>query len=402
MTRTSCRPAATHGIWPASRSCWPRSRWPRARSLPERTKRHGDDSRPDGTQDQGDQAARRDPPGYYMGRPIADVMSFAGADWLFRETREQEEQPETMLDALEDRQGGDRGRRRRRGRLHEPPARPPGRADGDGLRHRRPARDAPDAPDNAREAGVTNIKPHPLAPRPRPSSPTATVDLILMVDVYHECSDPEATLKGLRKALKPGGRLVLVEFRGEDPDVPIKPEHKMTLAQVRREVEPQGFIFKDSYEFLPGSTSSSSRSRNRLQRPVRLIAASVGSASNGWFTGLTTLLSWTSRPALPTRKLWPSATWRLKTGWTWSVSTDSTAPALAERTKRVARLEVAGHHPALTDLPEPMDAGRHDGLAARGDFESLSGLVMEDCEHRHVAQPARRRVLGEHPISDAD
>jgi hypothetical protein len=58
-------------------------------------------------------------------------------------------------------------------------------------------------------------------------------------------------LQGMRKALKPGGRLVLVEFRGEDPDVPIKPEHKMTLEQARKEVEPQGFTFKESLEFLP-------------------------------------------------------------------------------------------------------------------------------------------------------
>ena len=72
-----------------------------------------------------------------------------------------------------------------------------------------------------------------------------------MVDVYHEASDPEALLQGIKKALKPGGRLVFVEFRGEDPDVPIKPEHKMTLAQVRRELEPQGFRFKESLEFLP-------------------------------------------------------------------------------------------------------------------------------------------------------
>ncbi len=73
----------------------------------------------------------------------------------------------------------------------------------------------------------------------------------MMVDVYHECTDPETTLLGLRAALKPGGRLVLVEFRGEDPEVPIKPEHKMTLEQVRREVVPQGFTFKESLEFLP-------------------------------------------------------------------------------------------------------------------------------------------------------
>ncbi len=72
-----------------------------------------------------------------------------------------------------------------------------------------------------------------------------------MVNVYHECTDPEGILQGLFKALKTAGRLVLVEFRGEDDWVPIKPEHKMTLDQVRREVEPQGFVFKDSLEFLP-------------------------------------------------------------------------------------------------------------------------------------------------------
>jgi ubiquinone/menaquinone biosynthesis C-methylase UbiE len=81
--------------------------------------------------------------------------------------------------------------------------------------------------------------------------PAEKVDLILMVDVYHECTEPELTLQGLYRALKPAGRLVLVEFRGEDPEVPIKPEHKMTLAQARREVEPQGFAFKESLEFLP-------------------------------------------------------------------------------------------------------------------------------------------------------
>ena len=103
---------------------------------------------------------------------------------------------------------------------------------------------------NARDAGVTNIKPIRCTATDT-KLPEGQVDLILMVDVYHECSDPEATLQGLRKALKPGGRLVLVEFRGEDPEVPIKPEHKMTLEQVRREVEPQGFTFKESLEFLP-------------------------------------------------------------------------------------------------------------------------------------------------------
>ncbi len=65
-----------------------------------------------------------------------------------------------------------------------------------------------------------------------------------MVDVYHEMSDPEASLKGLHKALKPGGKLVLVEYRAEDPEVPIKPEHKMTVAQVKKEIEPKGFALQ--------------------------------------------------------------------------------------------------------------------------------------------------------------
>ena len=103
---------------------------------------------------------------------------------------------------------------------------------------------------NAREAGVKNVR--PIRATPTDSKlPEGAVDLALMVDVYHECGDPEATLRGIRKALKPGGRLVLVEFRGEDPAVPIKPEHKMTFAQVRREVEPQGFTFKEKFDFLP-------------------------------------------------------------------------------------------------------------------------------------------------------
>ena len=195
-------------------------------------------------------ASRRDPPGYYMGRRIADVMSFAGADWLIRETREQEEQPESMLEALEIPKGAtvaDVGAgvgytsirlARRVG--------PNGTVLATDVQTEMLAMLA----DNAREAGFPNIKPIRCTATD-PKLPEGKVDLILMVDVYHECSSPEATLRGLRKALKPNGRLVLVEFRAEDPEVPIKPEHKMTLRQVRRELEPQGFTFKKSLEFLP-------------------------------------------------------------------------------------------------------------------------------------------------------
>jgi SAM-dependent methyltransferase len=77
-----------------------------------------------------------------------------------------------------------------------------------------------------------------------------TLDLALMVDVYHELAYPEETIKQIRQALKSDGRLVLVEYRGEDLNVPIKPEHKTTLVQVRTEIEPLGFHMKDVFEFL--------------------------------------------------------------------------------------------------------------------------------------------------------
>ena len=194
--------------------------------------------------------ARRDRPGFFMGRPIADVMSWQGADWLFRETRIIEEQPEAMLDALKIPRGAtvaDVGagagyhsillarRVGPKGTVLATDLQP------EMLQMLR---------QNAQAAGVTNIKPL-LATQKDTRLPEGKVDLILMVDVYHECTDPDTILQDMKKALRPGGRLVLVEFRGEDPAVPIKPEHKMTLKQVRREVEPHGLTFKNSLEFLP-------------------------------------------------------------------------------------------------------------------------------------------------------
>jgi SAM-dependent methyltransferase len=194
--------------------------------------------------------ARRYPPGTYMGRPIAQVMGYQGADWLIRDTREAEEQPEQMIDSLKIQPGqtvADIGAgvgytslkiSKRVG--------PTGTVLATDLQPQMLKM----LVSNAKDAGITNIQPI-RSTQTDTKLPEGKVDLALMVDVYHEASDPEALLQGLKKALKPGGRLVLVEFRGEDPEVPIKPEHKMTLAQVRKEVEPQGFRFKESLEFLP-------------------------------------------------------------------------------------------------------------------------------------------------------
>ena len=84
-----------------------------------------------------------------------------------------------------------------------------------------------------------------------PRLPPESLDLALMVDVYHELSAPQTTLAHLMRALKPGGRLVLLEYRAEDPDVPILPEHKMTKAMVKLEIEHEGFRQQRVYDDLP-------------------------------------------------------------------------------------------------------------------------------------------------------
>ena len=84
-----------------------------------------------------------------------------------------------------------------------------------------------------------------------PKLPANALDLVLMVDVYHEFSEPTVMMNHIKDALKPDGRVVLVEFRKEDPGVPIQPLHKMSVPDVRSELEPLGFKFQRSLEFLP-------------------------------------------------------------------------------------------------------------------------------------------------------
>jgi ubiquinone/menaquinone biosynthesis C-methylase UbiE len=189
--------------------------------------------------------------GTYMGRLIAPAMSYLGADWLLRPEREVEEEPERMLDALG----------------IEPGMTVADVGAGVGYTSVRIAKRvgptgtvlATDIQpqmirmlrQNIRRMKLESvIKPILCTPQD-PKLPEGQVDLVIMVDVYHECSHPVETLQGIRRALKPGGRLVLVEFRAEDPEVPIKPEHKMSVEQARGEVEPQGFPFVKLHDFLP-------------------------------------------------------------------------------------------------------------------------------------------------------
>jgi len=100
------------------------------------------------------------------------------------------------------------------------------------------------------ELKITNVLPI-LGTVTNPNLPAAAVDLALMVDVYHEFDHPREMMEAISKSLRPGGRVVLVEFRGEDPEVPIKPLHKMTEAQVRKEMSALPLEWAETKEVLP-------------------------------------------------------------------------------------------------------------------------------------------------------
>ncbi len=87
---------------------------------------------------------------------------------------------------------------------------------------------------NVAQRNLTNVE-TVLGAADDPKLPRGRIDLVLLVDVYHEFSEPQKMLRHIRESLKPDGRLVLLEYRGEDPSVPIRPEHKMTVAQVKAE-----------------------------------------------------------------------------------------------------------------------------------------------------------------------
>ena len=184
------------------------------------------------------------------GRKIAGVMGMSGADWLVRPEREAEEQPEKALDALKLKPGmvvADIGagvgymslRMARR-------VGPMGKVYANDLQPEMLAK----LRENAAKAKLENVV-TVLGDAADPKLPASTMDLVLLVDVYHEFSQPQQMLRKIREALKPDGRLVLLEYRAEDPSVPILPEHKMTVAQVKAEIEPEGFVLQPVIETLP-------------------------------------------------------------------------------------------------------------------------------------------------------
>jgi len=177
-------------------------------------------------------------------------MGSAGADWLVRPERESEEHPEQALDALDIKLNSTvadigAGVGYYTWRLAERVG-PGGTVYGEDIQ--------PEMLDGLAKTvkahHLSNVRPV-LGNVEDPKLPAKSLDLVLLVDVYHEFSEPEKMLDHIRDSLKPGGRLVLLEYRGEDPKVPILPEHKMTVRQVRAEVEPEGYRYERTIEVLP-------------------------------------------------------------------------------------------------------------------------------------------------------
>jgi ubiquinone/menaquinone biosynthesis C-methylase UbiE len=184
------------------------------------------------------------------GRRFAPVMGYQGADWLERSERDEEEAPDIALNVLKIPKGAsvaDIG------------------AGSGFITERLSARVGPTGRvfANDLQPQMLQILGRRLAQRnimnvtlvqgtiDDPKLDPASVDLEIMVDVYHELSQPQAMLRRLRAALKPGGRLVLLEYRKEDPTIPIKFEHKMSVAEAKMELEAEGFALAKVDEALP-------------------------------------------------------------------------------------------------------------------------------------------------------
>ncbi len=186
---------------------------------------------------------------WYMGRQIAHVMSHYGIEWLERKEREMEENTTQLLKNLAVQPGtaiADIGagsgyhstllsKMVGNGKVYAVDVEPEMIAY---LKNR------------IKLEGYKNIIPV-LSTEQKVSLPANSIDVMLLVDVYHEFSFPYEMTLSMLEALKPGGKLVLVEFRAEDPNVPIKTIHKMSERQAVKEFKASGFLFEKNMGNLP-------------------------------------------------------------------------------------------------------------------------------------------------------
>ncbi len=185
----------------------------------------------------------------YMGREISHVMGHRGAGWLERPDRQREERTDLLVGRLPietDYVVADIGAGT--GYFSFPVAErvPNGRVLAVDIQPEMLAI----VEQRKRDRGVDNVEPV-LGTITNPGLPAAAVDLIFIVDAYHEFSHPREMATAMFEALRPGGNLVLVEYRAEDPTVPIKRLHKMSEAQARKEMTAVGFDWLETGAYLP-------------------------------------------------------------------------------------------------------------------------------------------------------
>lgn len=220
----------------------------------------------------------------YLGRTVARTMHWAGAPWLMRETRENEENGELLRTWL-DVQPGDRVADLGCGNgYHTLPLAQAVGAEGlvyavdlqpemlELLKER--AEEASSSESSPAGATVLPIETR-VATVDDPNLPDASCDFVLMVDVYHELSHPVRVLNGIRRALRKGGVVVLVEFRAEDRSVPIKPLHKMTKAQVIAEMAAGGMRLAAETDELPWQHAMAFEAAPKEARGAKLEALAM-------------------------------------------------------------------------------------------------------------------------------
>jgi len=186
---------------------------------------------------------------FYMGREIAKVMGHTGALWLERPSREAEEQPSKVVSALNLKPNdvvADIGAGTGYMSFRIAPLLTKGKVLAVDIQ--------PEMLDIIeflkKENNITNVEPI-LATLTNPNLPPESVDLALMVDAYHEFENPREVMQGIFRALKPGGKVALVEYRGENPFIMIKRLHKMSQRQTQKEMQAVGLVWRETKNLLP-------------------------------------------------------------------------------------------------------------------------------------------------------
>jgi ubiquinone/menaquinone biosynthesis C-methylase UbiE len=186
---------------------------------------------------------------FYMGREISQVMGHRGADWLERPDREREEAPDVLVRQLDLKPAdvvADIGAGTGYFTFRLAPLVPEGTVFAVDIQQEM----LDIVQERMASRGTENVFPV-LGEIDDPRLPEGAVDLVLLVDAYHEFSHPREMMLGIYRALRPGGRVALIEYRAEDPEVPIKPLHKMSEAQARAEMEAVGLVWIETRDILP-------------------------------------------------------------------------------------------------------------------------------------------------------